>query len=227
MSEQNSNTGTTPSGPEEEEDRIPQPEDETAPEDPGESGESEGPEETSEEASEETPEGTQPDQEAAGPQEDGPETDSAQEEGSQGDESQGEESDAEEPNGHLKINLTIGDDGRTTVGIKRHDTDLFMTTILTSELDDVLRQVPELTGRAEARWTLEKMNPAYNRNPKSSKAKSSKAKSSKAKTQTNQNRSNPVATAATLQTSSGETPPPEAEAAADPAEPQAEPLRLF
>ena len=160
------------------------------------------------------------------------ETDSTQEEESQGEESQGEESQREEtagePNGHLKINITIGEDGRTTVGLKRHDTDLVMTTIFATETDEVLRQVPGLIGRAEARWTLEKMNPAYNRNP--NKAKSSKAKSSKPKTQTNQNRSNPVATAATLQTSSGETPPPEAaEAAAaeDPAEPQAEPLRLF
>lgn len=212
MSKQNSNTGTGPSGPEEEEDRIPQPADETTPEDPEESGGSERPEE----ASEERPEGTGSDQENAGPQEDGPETDSAQEE-----ESQGEESDAEEPNGHLKINLTIGDDGRTTVGIKRHDTDLFMTTILASELDDVLKQVPELTGRAEARWTLEKMNPAYNRNPKSSKAKNSKPKA-----QTNQNRSNPVSAPATRQTSLEGTPPPDGEAET-PAEPQAEPLRLF
>ena len=136
---------------------------------------------------------------------------------------QGEAAEAAEadlPTGHLKINLTIGEGGRTTVGIKRHDTDLVMTTIFASEPEEVLRQVPGLIGRAEARWTLEKMNPAYNRNPNKAKI------TSKAKTQTNQNRSrpNPVSAPARQQTSSEATPPPEAQV---PAETQAEPLRLF
>ena len=193
MSEPTSETSPASSGPNEDE-NIPQIPDEA------------GPQTTVNQAGPpEEPERSNPDEEPAPPAEEQPEE-------------QPEERVTEEetPNGHLKINLTIGDNGRTTVGIKRHDTDLVMTTIFTSEPEEVLKQVPQLIAKAEVRWSLEKMNPAYNRS----------SKSSKAKTQTNQNRNrpNPVSAPATRQPSSEAIPPPEAET---PAEPQAQPIRLF